>query len=48
VRAKDNNRIIGHLGQFIDKDGTAIAQIIHNMAVVNHLMADVHRATKNL
>jgi hypothetical protein len=48
MRTKNDNRIIGHLGQFIDKNGTAIAQVVHNMTVMDHFMTDIHRATKHL
>ena len=37
-----------HLVQFIDKDRTLLRQIIHNVAVVHNLLADVDRRAKDI
>jgi hypothetical protein len=46
--AKNNDRLVGHFGQLIDKYRTASAQVIDYVTVVNHLVAHIHRPAKHL
>ena len=45
---KDHDRVVWHFRQFIYEYRAAGAQVIHDMAVVDHLMTHVDRPTENL
>ena len=48
VRTKDHRGIVGHLLEFFDKYRTAVAQAIHHIAVMNHLVANINRRAEDI
>ena len=48
MRRKDNNRIVRHLVELIDKYGALVAQAVHHVFVVHHLMPDIDGCAKKL
>ena len=45
---ENHNHIIGHLMEFLDKDGTALAESIHHELVMHHFVTDIDRGTKDI
>ena len=48
VGAEDHGGAIGHLVQFLDEHRAVVAQLVHHVAVVHHLVAHVDRRTVRL
>ena len=48
MRTKDHDRVVWHFRQFVYEYRAARAQVINDMAVVDHLMTYVDRTTENL
>jgi t-SNARE complex subunit (syntaxin) len=46
--AKYNNGIVGNLIELLNENGATITEVIDNKPVVDNLVANVNRATKNL
>ena len=46
MSTENNNYIVGDVFQLVDKDGTAIAQVIDNKFVMHHLMTHIDRRAK--
>ncbi len=48
VSAEDDDAIVGHFGQFIDKDGATLTQILDDEAIVHDFMAYIDGRTEDL
>ena len=48
VGGENNGRRLRHFGDFIDKDDASGFEFLHDVDVVNNLLAHIHRGTKAL
>ncbi len=48
VGGEDNDAVIGYLIQLLDEHGSGILELVHHIAVVHHLMADIDGGTELL
>ena len=42
--AEDDDAVVRHLVQLFDEDGARLLQLVHHVAVVHHLVADIDGA----
>ena len=45
--AEDDDDVVGHLVEFIDEDGAAVAQVFDHELVVHHFVTDVDRRAED-
>ncbi len=48
VGAEDDDDVVRHLIEFLDEDGAALAQVVHDELVVHHLVTHVDRRTEDI